>query len=114
MPCVVTVSALTSVDAMARRLFPYLPTSLILQHHFDNERKVRGLKLPIFLGHGTRDGIVPFDMSQTLAAAATSAGCTVVKYDVIGGDHNDVYDIGGTGLLDAITDFVNEHAGSGR
>ena len=60
------------------------------------------------LGHGTRDSIIPFDMSAKLTAAA---GGPVQKYDVIDGDHNDVYDIGGTGLLDAISNFVNEHAG---
>jgi hypothetical protein len=36
----------------------------------------------------------------------------VSKYDVEEGDHNDVYDVGATGLLDAITSFVNEHAGN--
>ena len=64
---------------------------------------------PVFLGHGTRDGIIPFEMSQKLADAAAAGGCKVVKYDVDGGDHNDVFDVGGTGLLDAITQFVNEH-----
>jgi pimeloyl-ACP methyl ester carboxylesterase len=102
-PCVVVVSAFTSMPDMARRLFPYLPTGLILRHHFDNESKVRRMKIPIFIGHGTRDSIIPFDMSQKLAAAA---GGPVTKYDVEGADHNDVYDVGGTGLLDAIAAFA--------
>jgi hypothetical protein len=111
-PCVVTVSAFTSVDALARKLFPYLPTGVILKHHFHNEQKLAALAppRPIFLGHGTRDGIIPFEMSQKLADAATAAGCRVVKYDVVDGDHNDVFDVGGTGLLDAITQFVDAHA----
>jgi fermentation-respiration switch protein FrsA (DUF1100 family) len=75
---------------------------------------VRTFKKPVFLGHGTRDGIVPFEMSTHLAAAATAGGSKVVKYDVVDGDHNDVYDIGGTGLLDAITQFVEEHAAAAR
>ena len=99
----------TSVDAMARKLFPFLPTSMVLRHHFPNETRVRTLDRPVFLAHGTRDGINPFDMSQKLADAATAGGSKVVKYDVIDGDHNDVFDVGGTGLLDAITRFVNEH-----
>ena len=113
-PCVVTVSAFTSVDELARRLFPYLPTGMILQHHFHNEQKLRTLAppRPIFLGHGTRDGIIPFEMSQKLADAAAANGSKVVKYDVVDGDHNDVFDVGGTGLLDAITQFVEAHAAS--
>ena len=119
-PCVVTVSAFTSVDAMARKLFPYLPTGMVLKHHFHNEQKVRTLSppRPIFLGHGTRDGIIPFEMSNQLAAAAQAGGSKVVKYDVRDGDHNDVFDVGGTGLLDAIAQFVEAHAaepaGAGR
>jgi pimeloyl-ACP methyl ester carboxylesterase len=111
-PCVVTIAAFTSVDAMARKLFPYLPTGAILKHHFDNEKKIAALAppRPLFLAHGTRDGIIPFEMSQKLADAASAGGSKVVKYDVIGGDHNDIYDIGSTGLIDAITQFVNEHA----
>ena len=106
-PCVVTVSAFTSLPAMGRRLFPYMPTGLILRYKFDNETKLRGMKLPIFLGHGTRDSIIPFDMSQKLQQAAAGP---VTKYDVVDGDHNDVFDVGGTGLLDAIGQFIEQNA----
>jgi fermentation-respiration switch protein FrsA (DUF1100 family) len=109
-PCVVTVSAFTSVDAMARKVFPFLPTGMMLKHHFDNESKARSFKKPVFIAHGTHDGIIPFEMSNQLAAAARAGGSTVVKYDVQSGDHNDVWDVGGASLLDAIEQFVNEHA----
>jgi len=66
------------------------------------------VRVPIFLGHGTRDGIIPFDMAQKLAQ---SAGGPVTKYDVVGGDHNDVFDVGGEELLSAIEGFVNSNAG---
>jgi uncharacterized protein len=106
-PGLITVSGFTSVVEMAHRLFPYLPTSLILRHRFDNESKIRAIKCPVFIAHGTRDSIVPFDMSQKLAAAA---GGKVTKYDVEGGDHNNVFDMGGPELLDAITRFIDESA----
>jgi fermentation-respiration switch protein FrsA (DUF1100 family) len=102
-PCVVTISAFTSMADLARRLFPILPTGLILKHHFENEKKLHTIRVPIFLAHGTRDSIIPFAMSQKLAAAAAGP---VTKYDVQDGDHNDVFDVGGTGLLDGITAFV--------
>ena len=85
-----------------------MPTSLILKHHFENEKKLRTVRLPVFIGHGTHDSIIPFAMSKKLAAAA---GGAVTKYDVQDGDHNDVFDVGGTDMLDAITEFINEHAG---
>jgi fermentation-respiration switch protein FrsA (DUF1100 family) len=92
---------------MGRSFFPYLPTSLVLKHHFENETKLREIRVPIFIGHGHRDRIVPFDMSTKLAAAA---GGPVTKYDVNDGDHNDVFDVGGAAMLDAIAGFIEEHA----
>ena len=110
-PCVVTISAFTSMDAMARKHFPYLPTGMVLRHHFRNDVAVTRLHgRPIFFAHGTRDAIIPFAMSEQLAASARAAGSPVTKYDVLDGDHNDVFDVGGTGLLDAITQFLDAHA----
>ena len=73
----------------------------------ENEKKLRTIRVPIFLGHGTRDSIIPFAMSKKLA---TAAGGPVTKYDVVDGDHNDVFDVGGTELRDAITSFIEAHA----
>lgn len=102
-PRLVIVSAFTSVVDMGRRLFPYLPTSLLLKHRFENLSKMREIKVPVFIAHGSRDQIVPFDMSQSLAA---SAGGPVTKHDVIDGDHNDVFDAGGIELANAIAAFI--------
>jgi fermentation-respiration switch protein FrsA (DUF1100 family) len=104
-PALVTVSAFTSVTEMARHLFPYLPTSLILRHHFDNESKLRAIRAPVFIGHGTHDSIVPFFMSKKLAEAA---GGKVTQFDVEDGDHNNVFDVGGEEFHDAITRFIED------
>jgi fermentation-respiration switch protein FrsA (DUF1100 family) len=73
----------------------------------ENESRIRAIRCPVFIAHGTRDSIVPFDMSGKLAAAA---GGKVTKYDVEGGDHNNVFDVGGAEMLDAITRFIEESA----
>jgi fermentation-respiration switch protein FrsA (DUF1100 family) len=108
-PCLVLVSAFTSMDAMAHHIFPYLPTSLFLRHHFKNEQKLRCITAPVFIAHGTRDSIVPFDMSNQNAKACAGP---VTKYDVPGGDHNDVFDVGGAPMRDAIASFIDAHAGA--
>src|SRR6185503_8795814 len=64
---VMTFSAFTSMGEMARRVMPILPTSLLLRHHFENEKKIRQLDLPMLIVHGRRDSIIPFDMSRRLA-----------------------------------------------
>src|SRR5437667_361235 len=64
-----TFSAFSSMKDMARRVLPFAPTSLMLKHHFENESKIRQIRCPILIVHGTRDSIVPFAMSTRLAAA---------------------------------------------
>src|SRR4051794_39550236 len=105
-PCVVTVSAFTSMSDMAKRFFPLVPASMILKHHFENEKKLAQVRVPIFIAHGTRDSTIPFAMSRKLAAAA---GGPVTRYDVEDGDHNDVFDVGGPGMLDAMAQFIDKH-----
>jgi pimeloyl-ACP methyl ester carboxylesterase len=105
-PALVVASAFTSLKDMARRLFPILPTSLVLQHHFENEGKLRDIKIPLLIVHGRHDRIVPFEMSEKLRAAAPQA--QVVPID---SDHNDLFDSGGVGLVDVIQQFIERHAG---
>ena len=109
-PALVTVSAFTSMSEMAQWHYPLVPAKLFLHHHFENEQKIRSIRCPIFIAHGTRDGIIPFEMSKHLAEAA---GGKVTKYDVNDGNHNNVYDAGGIELLEAIEKFVNANAGGG-
>ena len=51
---------------MARDLFPWLPTSLLLKHRFENETKIRQIRVPTFIAHGRVDTIIPFWMSGRL------------------------------------------------
>ncbi len=105
-PCLVTVSAFTSMGDMAKKLFPYIPASLFLRHHFENAAKIKSIRVPTFIAHGTNDDLIPFEMSTKLAAAA---GGKVTKYDVEDGHHNDVFDIGGEPLMNAIEHFINSY-----
>jgi len=96
-------SPFTSVADMARRVMPIFPTSLLLRHRFDNESKLPNVKCPILIMHGTRDGIIPFDMSKRLAKAA---GDRATFVPVEGADHNDLFDVGGPEMLQTINAFV--------
>ncbi len=61
----------TSVDDMIERsAWGWLPVGLILNQHFDALAKIGEVKMPVLVAHGTRDGIVPFEMGERLYAAA--------------------------------------------
>ncbi len=95
----VTVSAFTNLPAVAHSMVPWFPISLIIRSRFDNLGKIPLVTCPIFIAHGTRDDLVPPEMADRLAAAAT---VKVLPYRVQGGGHNDVFQAGGEPLWQAI------------
>jgi uncharacterized protein len=57
----------TSVqDMIDQSPWGFLPVSLILTQRFDTLSKVRELRMPVLVTHGTNDSIVPFQMGQRL------------------------------------------------
>jgi len=104
-PCggLIVQSSFTSVRDMARRLFripllEYLPRS-----RFDSLAKIRRVRVPILIVHGTRDETVPFSMGQRLFEAAPEP-----KYffAVPGAGHNDLLEVGGERLLERFKSFI--------
>jgi pimeloyl-ACP methyl ester carboxylesterase len=104
---VVAMSPFTSVPAVAKKTFPFLPIDLLARHRFDSIAKVPSLTVPIFLSHGRRDSIVPFAMSEQLQAAAKTP---VTTFWLDQADHNDFFDFGGEKLIDEVTRFVHAAA----
>ena len=70
---IIVESSFTSIRAMATvqtKAARWLPVGAILNHRFDSLAKVGKLDSPILFLHGTADEIVPYQMSETLYAAA--------------------------------------------
>lgn len=60
----------TSVrDMIDQSPWGFLPVGLILTQEFDTLSKVRELRMPVLVTHGTRDSIVPFQMGERLYEA---------------------------------------------
>jgi uncharacterized protein len=93
----------TSGVEMARRLLPFLPVSLLLQHRFDNLSKIPHVGCPIVIGHGRLDQIIPFSMAEQLVAAAKSP---ITKLWIAQADHNDFFGVAGRRVDDAVSEFV--------
>ncbi len=98
---IMTLSSFTSLDAMAHRQMPYMPTNLLLRHHFRNVCKLSGLRVPITIAHGDIDQIVPFEMSRELhEASASSPARTYLP--IRGAGHDDIFAIGHTDISSAL------------
>jgi fermentation-respiration switch protein FrsA (DUF1100 family) len=96
----------TSMADMSRRNFPFLPSSLLLRHRFDSVARIGEVTCPILLGHGRRDEIVPIEMQDRIAAAATRA--PVMKFVVDGAGHNDFYAVGKDQVFQAMVQFLGQ------
>jgi fermentation-respiration switch protein FrsA (DUF1100 family) len=83
------------------------PLALVVGHQFDSVARLRNLPVPIFIAHGDRDTIVPFDLGKRLYAAAKRPKRF---FRAAGAQHNDVF--ASPGLIDAIAEFA--HATTAR
>jgi len=99
-------SAFTSVRAMVRRQFPWVPSALVPQA-FDILAALGRVGAPILLIHGDRDEIVPPAMGRALAARA---GTRAELWVIAGAGHNETYDVGGEAYVRRFLDFVARHA----
>jgi len=96
-------SSFTSVRDMARRTFRIPLLEYIPKSQFDSLTKIRQVRAPVLILHGTRDETVPFFMGQRLFAAAPEPKSF---FPVEGAGHNDVIEIGGDDLLDHLRSFI--------
>ena len=66
-------STFTSVaDMVNESPWGFLPVTLILTQKFDALSRIRDVKMPVVIAHGTNDRTVPFRMGERLFAAAPS------------------------------------------
>jgi len=81
----ITESTFTSVPAMARTHYPWLPARLLLRIHYDSLSKIASVRCPVLIMHGPEDDIVPFEMGMALLAAAPEPKA----FAQLDGRHND-------------------------
>src|SRR5271165_3087242 len=90
-----TFCTFTSMAEMGQYHYPMFPVKLMLTQRFESEGKMGKIKVPMLIGHGCKDSIVPYRMSERLAKAA---GGRVVRLSCEGADHNDFFDVAGEAL----------------
>lgn len=84
----------------AREMAPHVITPvfalafrLISRVHFDTRSAVASINAPVWVVHGTADGVIAVEMGRAVFAAARSKGELLIVDDA---DHNDLAGLGGT------------------
>ena len=75
---------------------------LIVEQKFDSKNKVGRLKIPALFIHGTKDALVPSEMSRRLYEKTSSP--KRLKF-IDGGGHNNSASVGGEDYLRSIREF---------
>ena len=95
-------SPFTSARGMAARHYGIFPRFLV-RLGLDNVGRMRSIRCPTLIFHGTADMLVPMTMGRDVAAAA---GGPVEFVMIEGAGHNDTYDMGGKAYKAKLAAFV--------
>jgi len=95
-------SPFTNAADMAREAYRILPR-FILRLSLDNLSRIREVRCPMLVLHGTADRLVPTQMGMRVAAAAPGPVEVVL---IQGSGHNETYDLGGDSYRKKVAEFV--------
>lgn len=102
-------SSFTSVPAMAKRYYPFIPTWMI-RTRLDSLAKIGEVTCPIMVAHSPADDVVPYECGERLFATARGDKRFV---EIEGAGHNETWLVGGERYLDAVRGFVADCTNGG-
>ena len=102
---VILESCFTSGLDMAGRLYPFLPVRLITRLKYPVKEYVKHVSSPLLVVHSQQDEVIPFDMGQSIFAAAPQPK----ELLVLAGDHNGGFLLNRNQYLAAIGKFLDRH-----
>lgn len=100
---VIIESSFTSGVDMARRLYPFLPARLITRLHYPAAEYASRLQCPVLVVHSRDDEIIPFEMGQSIYAAAPQRK----SFLELRGDHNSGFFISRNDYLPGLDKFID-------
>jgi fermentation-respiration switch protein FrsA (DUF1100 family) len=106
---VIIESSFTSGVDMARRLYPFLPAQLITRLRYPVVEYVSRLDCPVLVVHSRNDEIIPFEMGQSLYAAAQQRK----SFLELRGDHNNGFFISRHDYIAGLDVFIESVLGPG-
>jgi fermentation-respiration switch protein FrsA (DUF1100 family) len=96
-------STFTSGRDVARLLYPFLPVGPFMHSRFSTIDKIKSLRLPLLIMHGSLDEILPISLGRRLFIAANEPK---EFYEISGAGHNDTFFVGGEEYFNRIDQFV--------
>ncbi len=98
-------SGFSSVPAMAKRIYPFLPVSWLTNFKYDTKNYVSTIACPVLVAHSRSDDLIPFAEGREIFDAAPRAK----QFLEMRGDHNDGFIISGSTYVDGLRSFIHEN-----
>jgi len=70
-----------SLPKLASEQMPFLPVSLLMKYHLNNENKIKNINCPVHIFHGTDDTLIPVQHAQQLAEIHSSSAILTIVED---------------------------------
>ncbi len=97
-------SSFTSIVAIGKEFYPFLPVSWMVTIQYDSIKKIRHVNCPVLVIHSPDDDIIPYHHGVELYEAAPGSK----RFLEIGGDHNSGYIVSGSTYTEGIRSFLSE------
>ncbi len=97
-------STFTSLPDIAQHYYPYIPVRWVLNHRYENIRKIKKITLPKLIIHSQEDEVIPISHAHRLYKAAKPP-----KYLLIlpKGTHTNCFMVSRKEYLSGITEFLS-------
>lgn len=96
-------SPFTSLVAVGRYHYPWLPVSGLLKDRYPSDERIASIEVPTMVIAGDRDSIVPVGQSRSIFDGLPGPKRLLI---VPGADHNDQALVAGTQMLNEVTAFI--------
>jgi len=104
---VIAISPLPDMETAVATKIPFVPLGFLLKEKFLLMPALPSVTAPVFIAHGTEDGVVPMGRIEEIVAKLSTR--TRMK-EVVGAGHNDVIERGGRDFMEEIEAFVVQEA----
>ena len=96
-------SPFTSLVAVGRHHYPWLPVSGLLKDRYPSDERIAFIDVPTMVIAGDRDSIVPTDQSRSVYEGLPGSKRLLL---IPGADHNDLALLAGEEMVGEIVDFI--------
>lgn len=98
-------SAFTSIDDLAKQIYPFLPIKFIKRLNYNTKKYIQQVNCPVLIIHSQDDEIIPFENGKKLFTLANEPK----QFLEISGDHNNGFILSLTQYMQGLNKFFEHY-----